>query len=123
MNAKVLGIDLGTTNSVVALANGHEARALADAEGRRLIPSVVSFHPDGSILVGHEARERRLVDAKNTVYSTKRLIGRPFTSIEVQKAKERFAFELEATRAVACRYGHAKARSHCLRSARWCCVI
>lgn len=99
MNAKVLGIDLGTTNSVVALANGVEARALADAEGRRLIPSVVSFHPDGSILVGHEARERRLVDARNTVYSTKRLIGRPYTSIEVQKAKERFAFELEATRA------------------------
>ena len=99
MNAKVLGIDLGTTNSVVALANGIEARALADSEGRRLIPSVVSFHPDGSILVGHEARERRLVDARNTVYSTKRLIGRPYTSIEVQKAKERFAFELEATRA------------------------
>ena len=99
MNAKVLGIDLGTTNSVVALANGQEARALADAEGRRLIPSVVSFHPDGSILVGHEARERRLVDAKNTIYSTKRLIGRPYTSIEVQKAKERFAFELEPTRA------------------------
>jgi len=99
MNAKVLGIDLGTTNSVVALANGTDSRALADAEGRRLIPSVVSFHPDGSILVGHEARERRLVDAKNTVYSTKRLIGRPYTSIEVQKAKERFAFELEPTRA------------------------
>jgi molecular chaperone DnaK len=98
MTGKVLGIDLGTTNSVVAIANGREARVLADSEGRRLIPSVVSFHPDGSILVGHEARERRLVDAKNTVYSTKRLIGRPFSSSEVQKAKERFAFDLEATK-------------------------
>jgi molecular chaperone DnaK len=98
MTGKVLGIDLGTTNSVVAVANGHEAVALTDSEGRRLIPSVVSFHPDGSILVGHEARERRLVDAKNTVYSTKRLIGRPFSSSEVQRAKERFAFDLEPTK-------------------------
>jgi molecular chaperone DnaK len=98
MSGKVLGIDLGTTNSVVAIANGRESRVLADAEGRRLIPSVVSFHPDGSILVGHEARERRLVDAKNTVYSTKRLIGRPFNSPEVQRAKERFAFDLEPTK-------------------------
>ncbi|MBX7194381.1 MAG: Hsp70 family protein, partial [Sandaracinaceae bacterium] len=98
MTGKVLGIDLGTTNSVVAIANGREARVLGDSEGRRLIPSVVSFHPDGSILVGHEARERRLVDAKNTVYSTKRLIGRPFSSSEVQKAKERFAFDLEPTK-------------------------
>ena len=78
MNAKVLGIDLGTTNSVVALANGQEAPAPSlTRKGDGLIPSVVSFHPDGSILVGHEARERRLVDAKNTIYSTKRLIGRP----------------------------------------------
>ncbi|GAB4202917.1 MAG: hypothetical protein OHK0013_16630 [Sandaracinaceae bacterium] len=98
MTGKVLGIDLGTTNSVVAIANGRECRVLSDAEGRRLIPSVVSFHPDGSILVGHEARERRLVDAKNTVYSTKRLIGRPFSSPEVQRAKERFAFDLEPTK-------------------------
>ncbi|MBN8615593.1 MAG: Hsp70 family protein, partial [Deltaproteobacteria bacterium] len=98
MTGKVLGIDLGTTNSVVAIANGREARVLPDSEGRRLIPSVVSFHPDGSILVGHEARERRLVDAKNTVYSTKRLIGRPYSSSEVQKAKERFAFDLEPTK-------------------------
>jgi molecular chaperone DnaK len=98
MTGKVLGIDLGTTNSVVAIANGRECRVLSDADGHRLIPSVVSFHPDGSILVGHEARERRLVDAKNTVYSTKRLLGRPFSSPEVQRAKERFAFDLEPTK-------------------------
>jgi molecular chaperone DnaK len=96
-DSPALGIDLGTTNSVVAVADGKHARVLADAEGRRLIPSVVSFHPDGSILVGHEARERRLVDAENTVYSTKRLIGRPFDSDEVQRAKARLAFGLEAS--------------------------
>ncbi|MFO0681699.1 MAG: Hsp70 family protein [Sandaracinus sp.] len=99
MESPALGIDLGTTNSVVAVANGREARVLADGEGRRLIPSVVSFHPDGSILVGHDARERRLVDAANTIYSIKRLIGRPYDSAEVRRAKERLAFGLEANAA------------------------
>jgi molecular chaperone DnaK len=93
----ILGIDLGTTNTVVAVADGTEVRALADAMGRRLVPSTVSFHPDGSILVGHEARDRRLVDATNTVFSTKRLIGRPFTSVEVKKSAERLPFVLEPT--------------------------
>ena len=97
MESPALGIDLGTTNSVVAMADGREARVLADSEGRRLIPSVVSFHPDGSILVGHEARERRLVDAANTVYSIKRLIGRPYDSEEVQRARSRLAFGIEAS--------------------------
>ncbi len=90
----VLGIDLGTTNSVVAIADGREVRVLFDEEGQRLIPSVVSFHPQGDILVGYAARERRLIDAQNTIYSTKRLIGRQWGSPEVRRAKERFGFEL-----------------------------
>ena len=90
----VLGIDLGTTNSVVAVADGGQARVLANEEGNRLLPSVVSFHPEGRILVGEEARERRLIDARNTVYSVKRLIGRPFETPEVRRAQERFAFSL-----------------------------
>lgn len=94
MSSPVLGIDLGTTNSVVAVAEGNRAQVLMDLEGNRLIPSVVSFHPQGDVLVGYAARERRLLDAKNTIYSTKRLIGRPFRSIEVQRAQERFPFEL-----------------------------
>ncbi len=89
----VLGIDLGTTNSVVAVADGGSSRVLSNELGERLIPSVVSFKPDGTILVGEEARERRLLDARRTVYSVKRLIGRPFHSEEVRRAKERFAFE------------------------------
>jgi len=92
--APVLGIDLGTTNSVVAIADGRQSRVLADPEGFQLIPSVVSFHPSGDILVGRTARDRRLLDAQNTVYSVKRLIGRPFRSPEVRTARERFPFEL-----------------------------
>lgn len=90
----VIGIDLGTTNSVVAVADQPGGRVLADSDGVTLTPSVVSFHPSGDVLVGASAKERRLLDAKNTVYSVKRLIGRPYTSYEVKHAQERFAFEL-----------------------------
>ncbi|MGB5525102.1 MAG: Hsp70 family protein [Polyangiales bacterium] len=90
----VIGIDLGTTNSVVAVADQRGGRVLADGDGVTLTPSVVSFHPSGDVLVGAPAKERRLLDAKNTVYSVKRLIGRPFSSYEVKHAQERFAFEL-----------------------------
>ena len=67
---------------------------LSGSDGLELIPSVVSFHPSGDVLVGGSAKERRLLDAQNTVYSVKRLIGRPYTSYEVKQAQERFAFEL-----------------------------
>src|SRR5688500_4040259 len=95
MASPVLGIDLGTTNSVVSVAEGQRAQVLADAEGNRLAPRVVAFLPRGDVLVGYAARERRLLDAKNTIYSTKRLIGRPFKSPEVQRARERFPFVLK----------------------------
>lgn len=89
----VLGIDLGTTNSVVAVADGESVRVLKTGDGDTLISSTVTFHPDGTVLVGATARERRLLDAANTVYSVKRLIGRPFESDEVRRAQSRFAFE------------------------------
>jgi molecular chaperone DnaK len=92
-NGPVLGIDLGTTNSVVAVADKSGARVLSCSDGM-LIPSVVSFHPSGEVLVGAPAKERRLLDAVNTVYSVKRLIGRPYSSYEVKQAQKRFAFEL-----------------------------
>jgi molecular chaperone DnaK len=94
VNSHVLGIDLGTTNSVVAVSDGTNVRVLPADDGRPLIPSVVSFHPSGEVLIGQLARERRLIDARNTVFSTKRLIGRPFRSEEVRRAIERFPFEL-----------------------------
>lgn len=90
----VLGIDLGTTNSVVAVADGGQARVLSNEMGERLIPSVVSFKGDGGVLIGDEARDRRLLDAKNTIYSVKRLIGRPYRTPEVRTAQERFAFDI-----------------------------
>ena len=93
-NGPVIGIDLGTTNSVVAVADQPGGRILAGSDGLQLIPSVVSFHPSGDVLVGASAKERRLLDAQNTVYSVKRLIGRPYTSYEVKQAQERFPFEL-----------------------------
>ncbi len=90
----VVGIDLGTTNTVVACARSGRVHVVADDQGRHLLPSVVSFHPNGDVLVGHAARERRVVDAKNTIASVKRLIGRAWDSDEIKKSRPRFAFEL-----------------------------
>ena len=95
MPSPVLGIDLGTTNSVVAYADEHRVRVLRDEDGQLITPSTVSFDPSGRRLVGHEARERRLVDARNTIFSVKRLLGRPFRSPEVQRAAARLPFQLE----------------------------
>ncbi|MEZ4224963.1 MAG: Hsp70 family protein [Polyangiaceae bacterium] len=90
----VVGIDLGTTNTVVGVVQEGQATALSDEHGDRLLPSVVSFHPSGNVLVGRAAKERRQVDAKNTIYSVKRLIGRSWDSEEVRQARSRFAFEM-----------------------------
>ena len=93
--ASAVGIDLGTTNTVVATVRDGVAQTLCDPQGQRLIPSVVSFHPSGSVLVGHAALDRRLIDAANTIYSIKRLIGRPWSSDEVQRARANLPFELQ----------------------------
>jgi molecular chaperone DnaK len=89
-----VGIDLGTTNTVVATVRDGIAMTIADPQGHRLLPSVVSFHPSGATLVGRAARERRLVDAPNTVYSVKRLMGLPWDSPEVQRSRAKLPFEL-----------------------------
>ncbi len=70
-------------------------QVLADEQGRRLLPSVVSFHPSGEVLVGQLAKQRRVVDAKNTIASVKRLIGGAWGSDEIRRSRERFAFELK----------------------------
>jgi molecular chaperone DnaK len=92
--SSVIGIDLGTTNTVVSIVRDGQASALADEAGHTLIPSVVSFHPNGNVLVGRAAKERRIVDASSTVYSIKRLIGRSWDSEEVRRARSRFPFEM-----------------------------
>jgi len=89
-----IGIDLGTTNTVVAAVVDGVALTLEDEHGRRLLPSVVSFHPSGTVLVGDTARERRLIDPTSTIFSVKPLIGRAFDSDEVKAARGRFPFEL-----------------------------
>ncbi len=88
-----IGIDLGTTNTVVAAVVDGVAVTLEDEQRRRLLPSVVSFHPSGTVLVGDSARERRLIDPENTIFSVKPLIGRPFDSDEVKAARGRFPFQ------------------------------
>ena len=91
----VVGIDLGTTNTVVACVRSGRVHVLADEDGRRLLPSVVSFHPNGNVLVGQSAKERRVVDARNTIASVKRLIGRSWQSEEITKARSRFTFDMK----------------------------
>ncbi len=89
-----IGIDLGTTNTVIAAVVDGVAVTLEDEQQRRLLPSIVSFHPSGTVLVGDAARERRLVDPENTIFSVKTLLGRTFDSDEVQALRARFPFRL-----------------------------
>ena len=85
MADSIVGIDLGTSNSVVAVCDqGGNVKVLSDDSGFKVQPSVVSFHPNGSVVVGAEAKQRKVLDPKNTVYSAKRLIGRSFRAREVQ---------------------------------------
>ncbi|HSC89510.1 MAG TPA: Hsp70 family protein [Polyangiaceae bacterium] len=91
----VVGIDLGTTNTVVAAVRDGRATALKDDLGRALLPSVVSLPSNGPPIVGYDAKELRSLDPENTVFSIKRLIGRSWESEHVQKARSRFPFELK----------------------------
>src|SRR6186713_318603 len=73
---KIIGIDLGTTNSVVAVMEGKEAKVIPNAEGNRITPSVVAFTDKGDILVGEPARRQAVTNPKRTIYSIKRFMGR-----------------------------------------------
>ncbi|TFW10359.1 molecular chaperone DnaK [Oxalobacteraceae bacterium OM1] len=83
--AKVIGIDLGTTNSCVAVLEGKEPRVIENAEGARTTPSVVAYTDDGEVLVGAPAKRQAVTNSRNTLYAIKRLIGRKFDEPEVQK--------------------------------------
>ncbi len=82
---KIIGIDLGTTNSCVAVMEGNTTRVIENSEGARTTPSIVAYQEDGEILVGASAKRQAVTNPKNTVYAVKRLIGRKFTEKEVQK--------------------------------------
>ncbi|KAF2145226.1 uncharacterized protein K452DRAFT_221539 [Aplosporella prunicola CBS 121167] len=85
VKGQVIGIDLGTTNSAVAVMEGKQPRIIENAEGTRTTPSVVGFTKDGERLVGIAAKRQAVVNPENTLFATKRLIGRKFTDAEVQR--------------------------------------
>src|SRR5881396_4279887 len=83
--AKIIGIDLGTTNSCVAIMEGGQPKVIENSEGARTTPSIVAYLEDGEILVGAPAKRQAVTNAKNTIFAVKRLIGRRFEEKEVQK--------------------------------------
>ena len=82
---KIIGIDLGTTNSCVAVLDGDKVRVLENSEGRRTTPSIVAYADDGEILVGEAAKRQAVTNPKNTLFAIKRLIGRRYDDAEVQR--------------------------------------
>lgn len=91
---KIIGIDLGTTNSVVAVMQGGEPIVIPSAEGERLIPSVVAVNKNHERLIGRVARNQSIVNAENTVFSIKRFMGRKFEDEEVQRTKSRVPYRV-----------------------------
>lgn len=82
---KIIGIDLGTTNSCVAILEGNTPKVIENAEGTRTTPSIIAYMEDGEILVGAPAKRQAVTNPRNTLYAVKRLIGRKFEEKEVQK--------------------------------------
>jgi molecular chaperone DnaK len=82
---RIIGIDLGTTNSCVAIMEGNTPKVIENAEGARTTPSIIAYQEDGEVLVGASAKRQSVTNPKNTLYAVKRLIGRKFAEKEVQK--------------------------------------
>src|SRR5580704_3472571 len=91
---KVIGIDLGTTNSCVAVMDGKNARIIENAEGMRTTPSVVAFTSDGERLVGQPARRQAVTNPENTIFAIKRLIGRRYDDPMVEKDKSLVPYKI-----------------------------
>ncbi len=92
--AKVIGIDLGTTNSCLAISENGQTKVIENAEGARTTPSVIAYLDGGEILVGAPAKRQAVTNAKNTIYAAKRLIGHKFEDKEVQRDIESMPFEI-----------------------------
>src|SRR5204863_1185894 len=92
--AKILGIDLGTTNSCVAVVDVATPQVISNREGSRTTPSVVGFTEDGDRLVGQIAKRQAITNPFNTIYAIKRLIGRKFDSDEVARAKNVLPYQI-----------------------------
>lgn len=92
--SKIIGIDLGTTNSCVAIMDGDQVKVIENSEGHRTTPSVVAFTKSGEVLVGQTAKRQAVTNPKNTLYGIKRLIGRRFEDAEVQRDIKIMPFEI-----------------------------
>jgi molecular chaperone DnaK len=86
--SKVIGIDLGTTNSCVAIMEGTSAKVIENSEGARTTPSIVAFSPDGEQLVGQPAKRQAVTNPTDTLFAVKRLIGRRFDDVVVKRDKD-----------------------------------
>ena len=82
--SKIIGIDLGTTNSCVAVMEGGEPKVITNPEGGRTTPSVVAFSKDGERLVGQPAKRQAVTNPNNTIYSIKRFMGREYNEVETE---------------------------------------
>ncbi|MFW6082451.1 MAG: molecular chaperone DnaK [Chloroflexota bacterium] len=92
--SKIIGIDLGTTNSVASVMEGGEPTVITTSEGGRLCPSIVAFNDRGERLVGQVAKRQAIVNSQNTIFSIKRLMGRRYDEPEVEKAREVLPYEI-----------------------------
>jgi molecular chaperone DnaK len=93
---KIIGIDLGTTNSCVAIMEGNTTKVIENSEGARTTPSIIAYQEDGEVLVGASAKRQAVTNPKNTLYAVKRLIGRKFTEKEVQKDIDLMPYKISA---------------------------
>ncbi len=93
---KIIGIDLGTTNSVAAVMSGGEPMVIPSAEGERLVPSVVAVNKNHERLVGRVARNQAIINAQNTIFSIKRFMGRKSDDPEVERTRKRVPYEVDA---------------------------
>ena len=91
---KIIGIDLGTTNSCVSVMEGGKSKVIENSEGARTTPSIVAYADDGEILCGASAKRQAVTNPKNTLYAVKRLIGRRFEEKEVQKDIDLMPFSI-----------------------------
>jgi molecular chaperone DnaK len=93
---KIIGIDLGTTNSCVAIMEGNTTKVIENSEGARTTPSIIAYQEDGEVLVGASAKRQAVTNPRNTLYAVKRLIGRKFTEKEVQKDIDLMPYKISA---------------------------
>src|SRR5690554_864905 len=92
--SKIIGIDLGTTNSCVSVQEGDKIRIIENAEGARTTPSIVAYMDDGEVLVGAPAKRQAVTNPANTIFAVKRLIGRRFDEKAVQQDIEKMPYKI-----------------------------